>query len=199
MLSYIEISRYQYSGNEHGVIRGVGLINCVYVNPETGKYWIIDYRIYDPESDGKTKIDHVTEMLQNLVYNQALAFRSVLMDSWYATNKLMLYIDDLGKNYYCPLKRNRLVDDTGGQENYTKIEFLSWNENELKSGKKIKIKKFPRTKQVKFRVTVSTDRTDFIATNDFSQSSTDIVQKVCKVCLRHADANGGKLRSFIEN
>jgi hypothetical protein len=44
MLSYIEISRYQYSGNEHGVIRGVGLINCVYVNPETGKYWIIDYR-----------------------------------------------------------------------------------------------------------------------------------------------------------
>ena len=25
------------------------------------------------------------------------------MDSWYATNKLMLYIDDLGK-YYCPLK-----------------------------------------------------------------------------------------------
>lgn len=150
----IEISRYQYSGNEHGVIRGIGLINCVYVNPETGKYWIIDYRIYDPDEDGKTKIDHVTEMLQNLVSNKVLAFKAVLMDSWYATNKLMLYIDDLGKVYYCPLKRNRLVDDTGGQENYKKNEFLSWDENELKSGKSIKIKKFPGTKKVKlFRVT----------------------------------------------
>ncbi len=32
-----------------------------------------------------------------------------------------------------------------------------------------------------FRVTVFTDRTDFIATNDLSQDSTDVVQKVCKV------------------
>ncbi len=32
-----------------------------------------------------------------------------------------------------------------------------------------------------FRVTVSTDRTDYVATNDLSQSSTDVVQKVCKI------------------
>ena len=31
-----------------------------------GKFWVVDYRIYDPDRDGKTKIDHVTEMLQNL-------------------------------------------------------------------------------------------------------------------------------------
>lgn len=29
----IQLSRYQYSGNEHRVIRGIGLISCVYVNP----------------------------------------------------------------------------------------------------------------------------------------------------------------------
>lgn len=59
---------------------------------------------------------------------------------------------------------------------------LSWNEQELKSGKIIKIKKFPGAKKVKlFRVTVSTNRTDFVATNDLSQDSTDVVQKVCKV------------------
>jgi hypothetical protein len=28
--------------------------------------------------------------------------------------KLMAMIDGLGKIYYCPLKKNRLVDDTGG-------------------------------------------------------------------------------------
>ena len=103
------------------------------------------------------------EMLQNLVYHKDLPFKAVLMDSWYATNKLMLYIDDLGKYYYCPLKRNRLVDDTGNQKDYQKIELLSWDEEELKSGKIVKIKKFPGAKKVKlFRVTVSTDRTDFI-------------------------------------
>lgn len=32
-----------------------------------------------------------------------------------------------------------------------------------------------------FRVTVSTNRTDYIATNDLSQSSTDVVQEVCKI------------------
>jgi hypothetical protein len=78
----------------------------------------------------------------------------------------MLYIDGLGKYYYCPLKRNRLVDDTAGEEDYQKIELLSWNEEELKSGKIVKIKKFPQAKKVKlFRVIVSTDKTDFIATN----------------------------------
>ena len=97
----------------------------------------------------------------------------------------MLYVDGLGKYYYCPLKRNRLVDDTSGQVDYKRIELLSWDEKELKSGKIVKIKKFPQAKKVKlFRVTVSTDRTDFIATNDLSQDSTDVVQKVCKERLQ---------------
>jgi len=41
-----------------------GLINCIYVNHQAGKFWVIDYRIYDPSGDGKTKIDHVLDMLE---------------------------------------------------------------------------------------------------------------------------------------
>jgi hypothetical protein len=41
--------RLQFSGNAHGLIKGIGLVNCLYVNPETGQYWVIDYRIYDPD------------------------------------------------------------------------------------------------------------------------------------------------------
>jgi hypothetical protein len=178
----IELTRWQYSGNEHGVIRGIGLISCLYVNPRLGKFWVIDYRIYDPSGDGKTKIDHVLDMLKSLVYYKDLPFSSVLMDSWYATNKLMLYIDSLGKIYYCPLKRNRLVDDTGGEQDYQQIEKLSWHETELKHGKVIKIRKFPGAKRVKlFRVTVSTNRTEFIVTNDSSQNSTKVVQQVYNI------------------
>ena len=32
-----------------------------------------------------------------------------------------------------------------------------------------------------FRVAVSTDRTDYVATNDLSQNSKDVVQQVCKI------------------
>src|SRR5690606_30073129 len=49
----IELVRRHYSGNAHGLIQGIGLVNCVYVNPETGQYRVIDYRIYDPDHDGK--------------------------------------------------------------------------------------------------------------------------------------------------
>ena len=178
----IELTRWQYSGNEPGVIKGIGLISCIYVKPKIGKFWVIDYRIYNPSEDGKTKIDHVLDMLEILVGYKGLPFSTVLMDSWYATNKIMLYIDDLGKYYYCPLKRNRLVDDTAKNEDYKKIENLSWKQTELKDGKIIKVKKFPGSKKVKlFRVAVSTDRTDYIATNDLSQNSTDVVQQVCKI------------------
>jgi len=55
------------------------------------------------------------------------------MDSWYAAQKLMALIEQLGKIYYCPLKRNRLVDDSGGVEKYKQIEQLSWSgKNESK-------------------------------------------------------------------
>jgi hypothetical protein len=177
--SEIEISRRQYSGNEHRVIEGIGLVSCVYVNSTTRQFWVIDYRIYDPEGDGKTKIIHVKEMLEALVNKKKLAFKTVLMDTWYAANSLMKLIDKLGKIYYCPLKRNRLVDDSSGSLEYQRVDSLAWNETELETGKIIKIKKFPKDKKVKlFRVTISTNRTEFIATNDLSQNSTDAVQEV---------------------
>ncbi len=99
--------RRQYSGNEHQVIRGIGVVNCIYFHPQTEQFWILDYCIYDPDSDKKTKIDHVEEMILNVVNEKKLRFQTVLMDSWYPTQKLMALIDNMGKIYYCPLKINR--------------------------------------------------------------------------------------------
>jgi hypothetical protein len=178
----IEIVRRQYSGNEHRVIRGIGLVSCVYVNPETGQFWVIDYRIYDPDGDGKTKLDHVADMLKNAVYQKQLPFAQVLMDSWYAAQKLIMLIEQLGKIYYCPLKKNRLVDDSGGEEKYKSIEQLTWTTLEQEQGKIIKIKKFPKDKKVKlFRVTISTDRTEYVATNDLTQLANEEVKNECRL------------------
>ena len=118
----IELVRRQYSGNPHGFTKGIGVVTCAYVSPQTKKHWIIDYRIYDPQGDGKFKLDHVRDMLTNVVHHKGLACRTVLMDTWYATKELMLFIESLGKIYYCPLKSNRLVDDSGGALAYRHVD-----------------------------------------------------------------------------
>ena len=74
--------------------------------------------------------------------SKKLPFKTVLMDSWYTRQSWMGLIDNLGKIYYCPLKINRLLDDTGGVEKYKNIGELSWDESEKISGKIIKIKGF---------------------------------------------------------
>lgn len=173
----IELARRQYSGNEHRVINGIGLINCIYVNPLTQQFGVIDYRLYDRAGDGKSKLEHLSEMLEGIVFSKKLAFRTVLMDSWYASQKVMAQIDQLGKIYYCPLKRNRRVDDSGGNEPYQRVDELHWDEETVAHGKQIKIRGFPRDKKVRlFRVTVSSRRTDYVVTNDLTQDSTDAVQ-----------------------
>ncbi len=98
----IDLVRRQYSGNVHRVIKGIGVVTCVYVHPDLDQFWLIDYRIYDPQGDGKSKLDHVQEMLSHLVYHKKLPFQAVLMDTWYATKDLMLFIESLQKIYYCP-------------------------------------------------------------------------------------------------
>ena len=178
----IELVRRQYSGNEHRVIRGIGLISCLYVNAVTGQFWVIDYRLYNPDGDGNSKLDHVQDMIEGAVYAKQLPFAIVLMDSWYAAKKLMAAIEALGKLYYCPLKTNRLVDDSGGSESYKRIVQLNWTATEAQIGKLIKVRGFPKDKKVKlFRVIVSTDKTEYVVTNDLAQDSTDDTQKVCAV------------------
>jgi len=58
------------------------------------------------------------------------------------------------------------------QEKYKKVQDLNWDETEKLSGKRIKIKGFPRDKKVKiFWATVSDNRTEYIVTNNLNQSS----------------------------
>lgn len=176
----IDMVRLQYSGNAHGLIKGIGMVNCLYVNPDTGQYWIADYRLFDPDGDGKTKLDHVQDMLISLVAAKAILFDRVLVDSWYVTKDLMLFIESLGKIYYCPLKDNRQLDDSEGKQKFCRADALSWTPDELEHGKLVKIKGFPKEHKVKlFRVAVSTIRTDFVATNDLSQNSTKVTQDAC--------------------
>ena len=80
--------------------------------------------------------------------------------------------------YYCPLRDNRLVDDS--QSPYQRVDSLAWDEVSLAHGKVIKIRGFPTHHKVKlFRVEVSSHRTDWVVTNDLTQDSSQATQEAC--------------------
>jgi hypothetical protein len=169
----IKLVRSQYSGNEHGNIKGVGVVTCVYVTPILDRFWITDYRIYDPDGDSKTKLEHAYDILMNCIYQKHLLFWAVLMDTWYATKDMLLSIERLQKIYYYPLKDNRQVDDSGNTQPYRRVDGLIWTENEKRYGKLIKIKGFPGAHKAKlFQAVLSTQRTDYVVTNDLAQDDT---------------------------
>ena len=162
----------------HKIIRGIGLVNCVYINPNTNEYWVIDYRVFDPEIDGKSKMEHVTDMLNNAAFSKEIPFTTVLMDSWYASNKMMLTIHNLEKRFYCPVKRNRLASNSSTPGYYKRIPELIWTEEELQYGKAVRLKGMPRDFAMKmYQVPISTNRTDYVVTNDPSQRCTDDIQE----------------------
>ena len=175
----IEPARRQWSGNAKGVIEGIGVVTCLYVNPELDRFWIIDYRIYAPETDGKTKIQHVREMLTHTVTHKQLAFQTVLMDTWYATMSIWKQIEGFGKSYYCPIKCNRKVS-LAPDASYERVDALTWSASEEAAGRLVHLNKMPQGHQHKlFRLASSSGRTDYVVTNDLAQSSSSATQEVC--------------------
>ena len=155
------------------------MVTCVYVNPVLDRERIIDYRRNDPDGDGFPKLDPVREMLSLIVYHKRLPFEAVLMDSWYAAKWLMLDIESLHKLYYCPLKSNRQINESGQKGDYHRVDSLSWTPGEQHQGKTVHLKGFPKGHQVNlFRLLLSAERTDYVVTNDRSQHSTQAVQQV---------------------
>jgi len=196
---HIALVRRQWSGNEHRPIRGIGVVTCVYVNPDLDRFWVIDYRLYAPEGpdgDGRTKPEQVRDMLlatldrghpasKRLPDGTRLPVRAVLMDTWYATRPLMRLIEQLGHIYFCPLKGNRCVDPvwraTGARRvyQYTTIGALAWSAHAQAHGQDVHLKDFPQGHRVRlFRVVLSTERTDYVATNDRTQDATAAVRDV---------------------
>ena len=100
----IALARWQYSGTEHDTVMGVGVVNCVYYNPELDRYWVIDARIYQPDEDGKKKYEHLQDMMLKAI-ERGVIFKTVLMDTWYAITRIIQWINELGYKFVCPIKK----------------------------------------------------------------------------------------------
>jgi len=104
----IELVNWQYSGNEHDVIRGIGVVNLLWRRND-GTITPTDFRVYHPPEDGKTKNDHVREML-DLSQNRGVTPEAVVADSWYGSLNNLKHIRDMGWVWVMGLKRNRIVN-----------------------------------------------------------------------------------------
>jgi hypothetical protein len=139
----IELVRRQYSSNAHNVIKESAWPLVLTLTRSLINFGSSTTAFTNLTEMAKCKLDHVREMLTDIVHQKQLPFHAVLMDSWYATKDLTLFIESLQKFYYCPLKDNRQVDDSGGERPYQRIDSINWIEVELHRGKQIKIKGFP--------------------------------------------------------
>ncbi len=64
---FIELVKRQYSGAAQGLVRGIGVVNLVHSTGAAGDFWPVDFRIYAPDADGKTKNAHFRDMLVRAV------------------------------------------------------------------------------------------------------------------------------------
>ena len=100
---------WQYSGDEHDVIKGIGMVNFVWADSENGEMMQVDYRIYHPPEDGKTKNDHVREMATHAKIRQ-LSVEAIVMDAWYSSLNNLKHMRDLGWIWVAGLRKNRVVN-----------------------------------------------------------------------------------------
>ena len=106
---FIEVAKRPYSGNAHGMVTGIGLVNLVHSSGQTGDFLPLDYRVYAPEEDQLTKNDHFLAMFDQVVAEGKVLARTILFDSWYAGSTNLKRIHRAGWTFFTTLKNNRLV------------------------------------------------------------------------------------------
>lgn len=170
----IALVKRQYSGNEGGLVKGIGVVNLVHSDGED--YYPIDFRIYAKDRDGKTKNDHFREMLRNAKQGKTLQAMTVLFDSWYGSWENLKLIHQLKMVFFTTLRSNRMVSlskDTG----YIHLDEIDWTEDRLRHGVSVKLKKVPFRVQL-FKVVTPHGDIDWIITNSDASLTTHDVQDV---------------------
>jgi|SRR3990172_6475086 len=160
---FIELVRKQYSGAEHGLVRGIGVVNLVHSSGAAGDFYPIDYRIYAPETDGKTKNDHFREMLVRAIADKRIQAKTVLIDSWYAGADNLKLIHRLGLIFFTTLKENRLVS-LSKEEGYVHLDQIEWTPERLHNGIIVKLKEVPFKVRL-FKLVATNGDIDWVVTN----------------------------------
>jgi DDE superfamily endonuclease len=139
---FIALVKRQYSGNEKGLLRGINLVNMVYSEGTADDFYPVDYRVYAPSEDEKTKNDHFREMFLEASANKMLPTNTILFDSWYASVANLRLIHFEGWTFFTTLKSNRKVS-LSKETGYVNLQDLVWSTEAMRDGMVIKLKNVP--------------------------------------------------------
>ena len=104
----MELVNWQHSGADHGVVKGIGVVNALWQTSQD-EYTPIDYRIWNPPEDGKTKNNHFRDMLSS-AKTRGLEPEMVVADSWHSSLDNLKSVRSHGWNWVMGLRSNRLVN-----------------------------------------------------------------------------------------
>lgn len=171
---FIELVKKQYSGNEHGTVKGIGLVNLIHSSGKDGDFYPIDYRVYSPETDGKTKNEHFQEMFLRAIADKNLKARTILFDSWYASVDNLKLIHRNGWTFFTTLKSNRTVS-INKEQGYIHLDTIEWSEKMLQVGIMVKLKEVPFLVKL-FKIVSTEGHIDWVITNssDFNLWADDV-------------------------
>ena len=187
----IEVAAAQYSGQKHGITTGIGVVTLVYINPELDKYWILDYRIYDKNNDGKKKTEHALEMIEywqtiSELHPERAPFTTVLIDAGYTSKKIMQYVIRINKYFFGVMPKSRKVsyeqtNHTSGEIEiiYKYVGELDWSNPELKEhGKLVCVDFLPKDIKLKLFLVTAKHRVEYLVTNQVSMKTTEAAKDV---------------------
>ena len=167
---FIEVVRAQYSGNEHRVVRGIGVVSLVQSGGEEEDFYPIDYRGYAPDGDGKTKPHHFQEMFVNAVDQKQIQARTILFDGWYASAENLKLIHRRKRIFFTTLKSNRLVS-LSKEQGYLHLEEVAWTADRMAQGVVVKLKEVPFKVRL-FKLVAPDGDIDWVITNDLAETVT---------------------------
>lgn len=157
----IDLVKKQYSGAVHGLVRGIDVVNLVHSDGED--FYPIDYRIYAPDTDGKTKNDHFREMVLNAKSDKQIKARTLLFDSWYASVDNLKLLQRLDLWFITTLKDNRMVS-LSKEGGYIHLQAIEWTDHRLTYGVPVKLKEVPFKVQL-FKVVAPNGDIEWVITN----------------------------------
>ena len=172
---FMELVRAQYSGNEHRVVKGIGGVKLVHSGGQDEDCYPIDYRVYAPDVDGKTKNHHVREMFVNALDQQQLRAHTLLFDGGDASADNLTLIHRRKRIFFTTLKSQRL-GSLSKEEGDVPLEAVEWTPTRLPSGVLVKLKQVPFTVRL-FKLGAPDGDMDGVLTNDLDETLTAQVTK----------------------
>ena len=160
---FIDLVKLQYSGAEHGLVRGIGVVNLVHSAGDGKDFYPIDYRIYAPDQDGKTKNDHFAELVINAVFAKKIKAKRILFDNWYASADNLKLVDRLDLTFFTTLKSNRMIS-LSKEGGWIHLDEIDWTAERLQNGVMVKLKEVPFKVRL-FKVVATDGDIDWVITN----------------------------------